>query len=351
MVDNVVLPAQVGVVAADEVADGTLGTVKVQYVKLMNGDLDSTVKYGDTVPLPVQGKQSALISGSITSAASVVTASAVSGYNIATVGVAGTYAGVAFVFEGSPDGTNWFGIQGQQTDNGAPNTTSTLPANTVRAWDVPVGAWTQFRVRATSWVSGTASILLMLQSMPTEPLPTTVPATFPTYTGSTNGIVSVPTTASTTTSIAYVFHGASVTKRYEIYRIELEVEGPTSASTAGQQTSLRIGRITAENGTPGGTAQGVGAVDQADNVSGGVFRTGATGAPTRAGSDFVTKQIQTVAQNVHHSFVWDAMCYDGGKPLVCRPSVAEGWEVRAVTNGTALGSAVTVSATFFWKEI
>jgi hypothetical protein len=45
MADNVVVTAGTGTtVAADEVVDGTLGTVKVQYVKLMDGTLDGTAK-------------------------------------------------------------------------------------------------------------------------------------------------------------------------------------------------------------------------------------------------------------------------------------------------------------------
>lgn len=41
---------------ADEVTDGTLGTVKVPYIKIMDGDIDSVVKYGVTNPFPVGGK-------------------------------------------------------------------------------------------------------------------------------------------------------------------------------------------------------------------------------------------------------------------------------------------------------
>jgi hypothetical protein len=45
MSDNVVVTAGTGTtVAADEVVDGTLGTVKVQYVKIMDGTLDGTTK-------------------------------------------------------------------------------------------------------------------------------------------------------------------------------------------------------------------------------------------------------------------------------------------------------------------
>lgn len=45
MADNVAVTAGSGVtIAADEVVDGTLGTVKVQFVKLMDGTLDGTTK-------------------------------------------------------------------------------------------------------------------------------------------------------------------------------------------------------------------------------------------------------------------------------------------------------------------
>ena len=46
MADNVTLNSMSGgaTVAADEVTDGTLGTVKVQYVKIMDGTLDGTTK-------------------------------------------------------------------------------------------------------------------------------------------------------------------------------------------------------------------------------------------------------------------------------------------------------------------
>lgn len=44
MADNITLPGTGSVVAVDEVVDATLGTVKVQFVKLMDGTLDGTTK-------------------------------------------------------------------------------------------------------------------------------------------------------------------------------------------------------------------------------------------------------------------------------------------------------------------
>ncbi len=44
MADNVTLPGTGSITAADEVVDATLGTVKVQYVKIMDGNNDATNK-------------------------------------------------------------------------------------------------------------------------------------------------------------------------------------------------------------------------------------------------------------------------------------------------------------------
>src|SRR5690242_12660404 len=44
MADNVTTGTTGLTVGADEVVDGTLGTVKVQYVKIMDGTLDGTSK-------------------------------------------------------------------------------------------------------------------------------------------------------------------------------------------------------------------------------------------------------------------------------------------------------------------
>lgn len=71
MADNVVVSAGTGTtVAADEVVDGTLGTVKVQYVKLMDGTLDGTGKaLIDTKGLSTQHISGSIASGAVASGA------------------------------------------------------------------------------------------------------------------------------------------------------------------------------------------------------------------------------------------------------------------------------------------
>ena len=64
-------------VAADEVADGTLGTVKVQYVKLMDGTLDGTSKASiSSAGLKVIERGTTIFSGnaSVTTTSDVVLA-------------------------------------------------------------------------------------------------------------------------------------------------------------------------------------------------------------------------------------------------------------------------------------
>lgn len=79
MADNVqITPGSGNVVAADEVTDGTLGTVKVQYVKLMDGTIDGVTKGviganglhvdGSAVTQPVSATSLPLPTGASTSA-------------------------------------------------------------------------------------------------------------------------------------------------------------------------------------------------------------------------------------------------------------------------------------------
>jgi hypothetical protein len=393
------------VIATDEVTIG--GTLQqVQRVKLVDGTdggtelLAGSAAFGLAVDL-ARARSSAVNSGSITTATSVVGPYDCSAYSSATVAMYGTFTGVTAVFEVSADGTNWFGTLGTRTDFQLAESGPVTLATTNRAWDIALGSFSQFRVRSTAWASGTASIQVIFGTAAIEPQPAVgidvvnaagatapvgffagsqnlpvalnnigtalanVPATRSlqalavaqspnfqaAYGASTQGVVAVPVTASTTTSILYLWHPSGVALRYELTHVEITVEAPTTASAAGQSTTVRLNRITAENGTPGGTTATLQQYDPADAASGATVRIGATGAPTRGGADVDCWQLQTFATNIHHTFVWDAQQQNQGKGLVMRASQAEGWEVRVVTNATAIGSALNVSVHFTWKEI
>lgn len=79
MADNVAVTAGAGTtIAADEVIDATLGTVKAQYVKIMDGTLDGTSKAAvGANGLAVDVKAAVITSGTITTVTTVSAVTAI----------------------------------------------------------------------------------------------------------------------------------------------------------------------------------------------------------------------------------------------------------------------------------
>lgn len=140
-----------------------------------------------------------------------------------------------------------------------------------------------------------------------------------TYCSSTNGMIATGQLLGTVTSIAYLWHPAADTKRYQI-RIA-SYSGVGGAGTG--RYMLHIAYISAENVTPGGTAQPIYPIDGAP-ASGATFRTGATGAPTREAGDVRTYAFAATAPAIE-SF----SPAEGMQPFTLLPSVARGIEVRS----------------------
>jgi len=165
----------------------------------------------------------------------------------------------------------------------------------------------------------------------------------PSYMASSNGSTSTGTAAATTTSIAYLFHPAAVAERYEIYRIDMSFGGGAGATS---NVVFRGAFITAEAGAPGGTSQTINPTDRGDAAlaAATVFRTGATGAPTRVAGDLISLNFSGSTSN-SGDYIWRAE--SEGKAIVIRSGVAEGFEIRTVV-GTALGTAQQVSVTYYW---
>lgn len=91
----------------------------------------------------------------------------------ACVMVSGTFAGINLAFEGSLDGTNWFGIQAARTTGGVTESTSgALSATPAYAWNINAVAYAFLRVRATSFTSGTMAVTWKGGANSTEPAPT-----------------------------------------------------------------------------------------------------------------------------------------------------------------------------------
>ena len=96
----------------------------------------------------------------------------VSRHSNITIYCTGTFSTVNVTFEGSIDGTNWFGVQGVRTNaNTVETTTGNLSAAPAYAWELSVNALKNFRVRATAFTSGTQVWTFQAGSYATEPIP------------------------------------------------------------------------------------------------------------------------------------------------------------------------------------
>lgn len=147
-----------------------------QVVAIGNGVDSNVATVNANGALLIQGVQGSATALSVTTSSSNSGAISCSNYNVATVTITGTYAGINLTFEVSTDGgTTWVPIDGAQLDAAASTVggaTGVITSNASRGWDVPLGAVDAFRVRSTAYASGTGAVRIALQSLPYEPLPT-----------------------------------------------------------------------------------------------------------------------------------------------------------------------------------
>lgn len=131
--------------------------------------------FDNTTPGTTNGTtqyQPSRTTGTLTTASSTVSLST-TGSGVVGVTVNGTYSGVAINFEFSDDGgTTWYTTTCTRTDLNLQETFENLPTNQTRAWDCATYASTNFRVRASSYISGTANIGLTYSAASIEPAPT-----------------------------------------------------------------------------------------------------------------------------------------------------------------------------------
>lgn len=142
----------------------TDGTPQYQPIPLANGG----------TAVITAGYQPTIVSGTITTNTSTITLTSGTGINILTVGINGTYAGVTFVVEGF-DGTVWYPVNCVNNATGQVQIGGISPGTNITAsYDVTFGGYTQARVRATAFSSGTANVVLMSQAAAYEATPSTV---------------------------------------------------------------------------------------------------------------------------------------------------------------------------------
>lgn len=109
--------------------------------------------------------------GAITANGQTIVADVSTTSNI-VVYVTGTFATHTGTFEGSLDGTTWFGLQAVRSNaNTIELTSGSLSAAPAYSWELSVNGLTNFRIRATTHGSGTANWRIQPAPFATEPIP------------------------------------------------------------------------------------------------------------------------------------------------------------------------------------
>lgn len=184
MADNVSVTAGSGTtIAADELTDGTLGVVKVQYVKLMDGTLDSSNKalINSAGEIAFYGPDG-VASGTITTTDVVVAAPAGAGALVTGASTAGSLVSLlsaggdsawiiqitaltsgTLYFEGSVDSTNgtdgnWINVNGRRAGVLISSITGNATANGI--WRGNTAGLKYFRVRSVGALTGTPAIII-----------------------------------------------------------------------------------------------------------------------------------------------------------------------------------------------
>ncbi len=134
-------------------------TVVQQVLTIAKSDATLLDGPGVDKAMPQAHAQPAATTGGLGNNTDFVTVT-VTQYAGAFVSVKGTHTGVNFSFLASDDsGTTYYAVEGVRLADGTAETTSgVLGANATRVWWVPFAGATTFKVLATAWSSGTATI-------------------------------------------------------------------------------------------------------------------------------------------------------------------------------------------------
>lgn len=178
MADNTTINTGSGgdTIATDDLSSlngGAVSGVKAQRMKAGYGPDGVLYDVSATgAGLPVGASYGTLLSAAITATGNqtwLSTDSLSYVYNQATLMVSGTYAGLTFVVESSPDGTNYVAVPITNITTGVVTTTTTPGTNATAIYDVPLKLSSAARVRVTAFTSGTANMIAVGVGPGTEP--------------------------------------------------------------------------------------------------------------------------------------------------------------------------------------
>lgn len=154
------------------------------------------------VPVATRAASIPAVTGTITANGQTISADVSQASNLVAY-VTGTFSTVNVAFEASIDGTSWFQIQGVRSNaNTIESATGNLSAAPTYAWEFSVNAYSNFRIRATAFTSGTQNWRFLLGTYATEPVPAvpTHPVTVASGTITSNPPTGTPYTLTTAAS-------------------------------------------------------------------------------------------------------------------------------------------------------
>jgi hypothetical protein len=155
-------------------------------------------------------------------------------------------------------------------------------------------------------------------------------------------------TATGTKVLAYLWHPSGVALRYDL--LAVNVSQIAGAGPAGAQR-LELRKITAENGTPGGTTGNLLAHDGSQAASGATVRIAPTGAPTIATGVLAGGDVPvTIPGNAYFPPFRSPQLLEYATPYVARASTAEGYVVTQEVVST-LTTAPSFNITWTWAEV
>jgi hypothetical protein len=351
MADNVNITAGVGTtVSTDDIGGG----VQVQNVKIMDGTSGGSTPavVSSNGGLNIVGVQTANSTASWTSATGSNTALTLTltNLNVVSVGIVttSTFTGGVVTFEVSPDNSNWFPVQCARIDSYTVESTYTFVASTVRAWSTSVDAFSFFRVRLSTVItgSGTATVIAAAQTMPIEPVVSVGDGSVkPTYRAATAAAL----VAAAGTAPFFAIQGSS-TKTIKVQRIEisgltltavayLNINAAKYSTAVSAGTATALTKVPDDSLAPAATANLV-------NVY-----TAAPTAGTKVG-DIDSKRIMGQSTTAAAAGIPDIVTFDyrsvafGMHPPVLR-GTAEGF---ALYFNSAPATAVTMSLWVEWTE-
>lgn len=160
--------------AGASVATDDVGGRHFQVMKVDVGGNGASAPLSATDRMPVYDMPAVTTAttGSITTAASTVVCDVTKASNL-VIFLSGTFTGVNITFEASVDGgTNYFAVTAVRTNANTIELTSGVVATGIAyGWELSVNGYTHMRVRATAYVSGTATVTMLPGIYATEPIP------------------------------------------------------------------------------------------------------------------------------------------------------------------------------------